>query len=439
MKQTTKRNNKRIAFLLSTALVFSNVNFQLVAAEDSGVSTNVTVTLRMETDSDTLLAPVSVTMTEEDRNNDFGVGLATGDAATYSPLRAFAKYLAEEKEVSNEDMSKYIIASPSAYGGLWVQGLSASGDGIGAAGVDWEVSWMYSVNGQSGDVAMDLYDCKENDSVVIYGSYYHTIDPETYESISAEYTEFDQTEYTISTGEKLDVILNASGVKYDENWNSTPYTAPVDEAEIYAVIKSDNVQGATSENATITAETGKDGKATLTFDTKGTYLLSAGKLAEDGKHNLITRPYAVVTVSELPKETASVAPSQQPEATATAAPTATVTPTATVAPTVTPDDPVTVKKPSKVKKLSAKVAQSKGKKKKVTLTWKKVSDAKGYEIYVSKYKKKKYKKQKTVAKATKAILKLEKGTYFIKVRAYAWSGQVKKTGDFSAVVKVKVK
>lgn len=429
MKQTTKQRNKVIAFLLSVALVFSCVNLQMVTAEEDTSSTGVTVTLRMETDSDTMLAPVSVTMTEEDMNNDFGVGLATGSAATYSPLRAFAKYLAEEKKVSNEDMNKYIIASPSAYGGLWVQGLSVSGDGVGAAGVDWEVSWMYSVNGQSGDMSMDMYDCKANDSVVIYGSYYHTIDPETYESISSEYTEFDKTEYAAQAGKEFTVTLNASGVTYDANWNATPYTKPMEAAKVYVSAKSDAVQGATSENATMIRETDKDGKVFLTLAKEGTYLLSAGKLAEDGKHNLIIRPYAVVTVSKMQSsERPNTAPSAKPSQPKT---------TATGKPSAQPKDKI--KKPAKVKKPVAKVAKSGGKKQKVTLSWKKVSGAKGYEIYVSKNNKKNFRKQKAVKNTTKATLKLKKGTYFIKVRAYNQSGKVKKTGGFSGAVKVKVK
>ncbi|MCH5268068.1 MAG: hypothetical protein J1E62_06965 [Lachnospiraceae bacterium] len=416
MKQTTKQTKKLIAFLLSVALVFSGVNLQITKAEDIGASTGVTVTLRMETDADTMLAPVAVTMTEEDLNNDFGVELATGAAATYSPLRAFAKYLSIEKNVSNEDMSKYIIASPSAYGGLWVQGLSVDGDGVGAAGVDWEVSWMYSVNGQSGDVSMDRYHCKADDSVVIYGSYSHTTNPETYEYISSEYTEFNKTEYSVQAGEKLTVALNAFGVTYDDNWNSSPYTNPVNAAKVYAVAKSDGVQGATAKNATITAETNKEGKAELSFAQEGTYLLSAGKLAEDGKHNMITRPYAVVTVA---KQT--VQPTKQPGT------------------TVKPSTQPKVKKPSKVKKPKAKVVKSKAKKKKVKLSWKKASNAKGYEIYVAKKKKINFKKNKTVINMTKATLKLKKGTYFIKIRAYNKSGKVKKTGAFSSTIKVKVK
>ena len=412
MKNTTKQKNKLIAILISVALLFSSVNFGMVMAEGGAVSTGVTVTLRMETDSDTLIAPVSVTMTEEDMNNDFGVGLATGVDATYSPLRAFAKYLAKEKNVSNADMNKYIMASSSDYG-LWIQGLSVSGDGVGAAGVDSDVSWMYSVNGQGGDVSMDQYDCKTNDSVVIYGSYFDNTN-----FTSSEYTEFDKTEYHVQAGEEFTVTLNAFGVIY-ENWSAHTYSKPVDAAKIYVVSKLDGVQGATSENATMIEQTDKDGKAVLSIAKKGTYVLSAGKLAEDGKHNLIGRPYATVTVS---KQT-NAAPSTQPS----------------VKPSTQPKDQDTVKKPAKVKKLLAKAAKSQGKKKKVTLTWQKASAAKGYEIYISNKKNKNYKKQKTVKNKTKATLKLKKGTYFIKVRAYNQSGKVKKSGAYSNIVKLKVK
>lgn len=127
------KQKKLIALLLSTALLLSGVNVQTSKAADEQKQQTVAVTLHMERDADTVLAPVTVTMTEDDKNNDFGIGLATGQAATYSPLRAFAKYLATKKKVTNDQMSKYIIASPSSYGGLWVSGLSLNGDGIGAA------------------------------------------------------------------------------------------------------------------------------------------------------------------------------------------------------------------------------------------------------------------------------------------------------------------
>lgn len=412
-----KQTKRFVAFLVAVALVFSGGQWQTVPSAGAEESTAVTVTLRMETDADTMLAPVTVTMTEEDKNNDFGVGLATGAAATFSPLRAFAKYLATAGQVSNEEMGKYIIASPSFYGGLWVQGLSVAGDGVGAAGVDEEVSWMYSVNGQQGDVSMDMYACKEKDDVVIYGSYYHTVNPDTFEAVSTEYAEFDKKEIRVQAGEKFTVTLNAYGISYDENWNAAPYTKPVEDATIYAVAKSDGVQGATAKNAMMTAKTDKDGKAELTFAKDGEYLLSAGKLTEDGIHNLITRPYAGVTVDKK----AAVQPSAKPTTLTTSSP-----------------KPDTVRKPARVTKVSARVGKAKSVRKKVTVKWKKVSKAKGYQVFVSKKDKKHFKKQATVKK-TKAVLKLKKGLYYVKVRAYNKSGKTTRNGAFSKTVKVRVK
>lgn len=108
------KQKKLIALLLSTALLLSGVNVQTSKAADEQKQQTVAVTLHMERDADTVLAPVTVTMTEDDKNNDFGIGLATGQAATYSPLRAFAKYLATKKKVTNDQMSKYIIAAHPA-------------------------------------------------------------------------------------------------------------------------------------------------------------------------------------------------------------------------------------------------------------------------------------------------------------------------------------
>lgn len=82
------KQKKLIALLLSTALLLSGVNVQTSKAADEQKQQTVAVTLHMERDADTVLAPVTVTMTEDDKNNDFGIGLATGQAATYSPLRA---------------------------------------------------------------------------------------------------------------------------------------------------------------------------------------------------------------------------------------------------------------------------------------------------------------------------------------------------------------
>ena len=92
-------------------------------------------------------------------------------------------------------------------------------------------------------------------------------------------------------------------------------------------------------------------------------------------------------------------------------------------------------------KTTLKSAKVKGKK--VTLKWKKNSKATGYEIYRATKKNGKYKKIKTIKKASVVKFtdsKVKKGkTYYYKVRAYKTVKGNKANGKFSAVRKVKIK
>lgn len=82
-------------------------------------------------------------------------------------------------------------------------------------------------------------------------------------------------------------------------------------------------------------------------------------------------------------------------------------------------------------------------KKKVTVTWNKVKNAKGYLVSISMKKNGKYKVKLTVKGGSKkkAVLRglKRKKTYYIKVRAYDTSGKKKVAGKYSKAVKVKVR
>ena len=98
----------------------------------------------------------------------------------------------------------------------------------------------------------------------------------------------------------------------------------------------------------------------------------------------------------------------------------------------------TIVRPAKVTKLTVS-----SKKKKAFLKWKKNSKATGYEIYRATKKNGKYKKIRTIKKASAATFtdsKVKKGkTYYYKVRAYKTAKGNKANGKFSAVRKVKIK
>ena len=97
---------------------------------------------------------------------------------------------------------------------------------------------------------------------------------------------------------------------------------------------------------------------------------------------------------------------------------------------------VKVKAPSKVKLTSAK----NGKGKKLTVKWKKVTGAKGYQLQYAMNKKFKKKKSVQTKKTKYTIKKLKKKkTYYIRVRAYKMNGKKKVYGRWSTVKKVKIK
>lgn len=97
----------------------------------------------------------------------------------------------------------------------------------------------------------------------------------------------------------------------------------------------------------------------------------------------------------------------------------------------------------KVSVLKAPKATVKAAKKQLKVSWKKITGAKGYKVYVSAKKKSGYKVKATVkgkAKTSATVKKLKSGkTYYVKVAAYIGTGKKVVVGAQSAAVKAKVK
>ena len=105
--------------------------------------------------------------------------------------------------------------------------------------------------------------------------------------------------------------------------------------------------------------------------------------------------------------------------------------------TETSESGIYVTKPAKVKSVKLKNK----KKKKIKVTWKKVSGAKGYQIQYAQNKKFTKKKKEKYAKKNKVMLKkLKKKKYFVRVRAYKIDSDGNKVfGKWSKVKKITVK
>lgn len=101
---------------------------------------------------------------------------------------------------------------------------------------------------------------------------------------------------------------------------------------------------------------------------------------------------------------------------------------------------VNVLKPVVTKPAKVKIKSAKKKGKKVTLKWKKISDAAGYVVYM-KTNSGKFKAVKTVkkAKTVKAVISLKKGNkYSFKIRAYKLDEETNVYGAYSKIKKVKM-
>lgn len=406
-----KNKKKLLSVLLVFVMTVSVFHGYAAKAADT-----VKVTLRLEQDNKTLVTPVEVTLTDEDKK-DYGIGLST---ETLTPLHALAKYLTEKKGATTETMKNYIMASTSQYG-LYVTGINIDGKSDGSASSDAldGVNWMYTVNNTDTGVGMSSYSLKNNDAVTIYGIWGGGTWPN---NVETNYSYFENNTVTTTISSKTTVSLK--GVGYDENYN--PIVKAISKATVVAAKHENETSTATKDNAVATAQTDDNGVATLSFDKAGTYVLSAYRLDSDGKHSNISRPYAIVKV---------LAAVTAPTATPTIKPTASPVPTVTPAPSDNKDVKKAAKTPTKVKVV---VKKSKKKKKSVTVSWKKAANAKGYRITLSKKKNGKYKKV-TDTKKTKYTFKKTKGTYYVKLTAYVVKSHKATFSKATKPVKFKVK
>lgn len=427
-----KNKKKLLSVLLVFVMTVSVFHGYAAKAADT-----VKVTLRLEQDNKTLVTPVEVTLTDEDKK-DYGIGLST---KTLTPLHALAKYLTEKKGATTETMKNYIMASESQYG-LYVNGISIDGKSDGSASSDAldGVNWMYTVNNTDTGVGMGSYSLKNNDAVTIYGLWGGGTWPN---NVETNYSYFENN--TVSTTVPNKTTVSLKGVGYDENYN--PIVKSISNATVVAAKYENEASTATKDTAVATAQTDDNGVATLSFDKAGTYVLSAYRLDSDGKHSNISRPYGIVKVLA-----AVTAPTATPTVTPTAAPTVTPTttpagdslgkPVPTKTPTATPtpaSDDKGIKKVAKTPtKVKVVVKKSKKKKKSVTVSWKKAANAKGYRIALSKKKNGKYKKV-TDTKKTKYTFKKTKGTYYVKLTAYVVKSDKATFSKATKPVKFKVK
>ncbi len=399
-----KTKKRCTALLLSLAMIFSvSVADREISADAKAASDTVTVTLRVEDSSKTLVSPTSITLDKDTVaaiNNTFNASVETPvlETAHVTAAHALAKYISDQSKTPASDLA-FAYGNPAAIPGQDT--------------LDSSYFWSFRVNNTSlvmedGFTQYNFTSCpvQDGDSIVVFRQYYNSAASE-----SSSYSFFDKESYETKVNEKVSVTLKKES--FDENWNTV--TVPMAEQKI--IIAMVNTTGSDPVPAIAqVAATDKNGIADLSFNKAGTYALYSSSMNADGTP-VTSRAYAEITVKE----------TQSP---ATPAPPA---PVVTPPPTIPQHHSCVIKKPLVPQKIKAKV-----KKKKATISWKRAVLADGYEVFYSKKNKKNFKKLSDTKK-TKITKKLKKGKYFVKCRSYKMSGKRKIYSKYSKIISFQVK
>ncbi|MCM1246589.1 MAG: hypothetical protein NC293_13180 [Roseburia sp.] len=426
MKTTKKFLTAKKFFVCLLAFALSISSFTTTEGNAATQTANtpadtVTVSLRIEDSGKTLLAPTQITLTPDEIatiNQTWTVetsSVETGAMVT-NPLlpehataaHVIASYMLHESDNPTEDL----IFNTSYYDG------SHNVAHIKGEKTPYDYAWSYRVNhAYPVEGSMDCYSVQEGDYIVLF--YSECYDNENY--LYTNYSFFDRDSYETTTGNAVTVTL-----KKDDGFG-----ANIDKAadETITVSKDSSVIK--------TVATDENGAASLSFDEAGTYTITSERYNEEGLC-VNSRAYATITVTGPGSDSPAVnTPAPGTPTPSADAPQITPSPTpdaSQITPSPTPDaSGSTVKKPAAPQKVKATVTN-----KRVTLSWKKVKDAKGYIISRSKKNKKNFKPFASTKKTT-ITKKLKKGKYFFKIRSYKTVNGKKIYSKYSKTLSVKIK
>ncbi len=429
-----KTKRKLYAILLTLALGISLVQQSVTGEADTQTKTDtITVTLKVE-DVDATLISKKITMTTEDikKVNDTytvesgSVEVPVLTADYFTAANALGKYIADTSSTPSEDLT-FSYGSPFHING--------------EKSYSYYPYWSFRVNNASpADEATgygytpDQCPVKDGDTIVFFRQACYDPNVGDYGSYTS-YSWFDKDQYEVAAGEPLHITYTK-----DDGFGYSPSPAAGETVRVYSL--ENNALTASPEKTLTTAS---DGSFDLTLDHAGTYAVTSWKLKNDIPENSHASAVIKVTEGSTPSAAPSVTPSVSPSAAPSATPSVSPSAAPSVAPSESPSASPKVQRPAAPKKLKAKLAgqAKKASKRKVTFSWKKCSGADGYQLALSKNKKKNF---KTLATTTKVKLKkkLKKGTWYVKVRAYKTgsdtkNGSRKLYGKYSKPIRVRIK
>lgn len=410
-----KATKKWLALLLSFAMIVTFVPAKTVA--NASETNTITVTLRVEDANKTQVPSTKITLTPEDLttiNNAYVTTTMVDSEPVEQPLftangytaaHALAKYIASTSESLTSDLT-FSWGNPS-----YIKGEET---------LNYYPSWSYRVNhicpaDEATGYGYNAIDCpiQDGDTIVFFrqGCY----DPSAGSwGAYTNYSWFDKDVYETTANVPVTVTYQK-----DDGFGSGASPASLETISVYDA----------NQTLVQTLTTTEQGTASLVLEKAGSYTLVAEKSTNNIPEN--SRAFASVTV------TAPALPSASPASTAatSATPAATSAPATTMAPESTTPGKTSAKAPAP-KKVQAKVT---AKKQKVTVSWKKVKKANGYEVVFTNKKNKKAKTIKKTTTKTSLTKKLKKGRYQVRVRSFYTKKNITTYSKYSKAVSVTVK
>ena len=250
---------KLLSLLLSLIMIFGTLATPVLAETEDAVTVFLNVSqygefLKDKSGEPLILAPIELSGKE-----------------SYTLDDEFAAL--HRMHYDGEDTSGY--ASEEGKTGLYI--TKFWGDESGKYG--------YRVNGGTESIMGLSHEVNDGDyiDVAIYESFY----PDT-----ENYTSFEAYAENVYVEEDLELTLNQED--FDENWNTL--FSPCEGAFI------------TVDNDVTDYTTDEDGKVSLSFESAGTYIISATKEKQVGENTVtaITAPVCAVTVSDYPDASITV-------------------------------------------------------------------------------------------------------------------------------------